>query len=150
MEHVLQDESGNAVFKYINTSVLIKLKHLVYGFQHGFNVFVVVPCEELFHGFHVVVLPYSLAQLVDFGRDVLILQSAEKGFVRWQLDDVQFVQGRHPLVREGPFLFCTLLGFQVLAIAKALGKIIGDIDKHQLLCLDTHEIVIPFHVYLIL
>ena len=56
-----------------------------------------------------------------------------------------FVQGRHPLVREEPLLFCTLVGFQVLAITKARGKIIGDIDKHQLLCLDTHEIVIPFH-----
>jgi hypothetical protein len=120
LEHVLQDESGNAdaVFKHINTSVLVKLKHLVDGFQHGFDVFVVVPCQELFHGLHVVVLPYSLAQLVVFGRDVLILQSAEKGFVRWQLTDVQFVRGRHPFVREKPFQFYTLVGLQVLAVLK--------------------------------
>ena len=102
-------------------------------------------CQELFHGLHVVVLPYSLAQLVVFGRDIFVFQSAEKGFVRGELADVEFVQGRHPFVREEPFLFCTLVGFQVLTITKVRGKIISDIEKLQLLCLDTHEIVVPFH-----
>jgi hypothetical protein len=42
LEHVLQCESGNAdaVFKHIDVAILVKLKHLVDGFQHGFNVFV--------------------------------------------------------------------------------------------------------------
>jgi hypothetical protein len=30
--------------------------------------------------------------------------------VRWQLADVEFIQRGHPLVREEPFLFCTLVG----------------------------------------
>jgi hypothetical protein len=37
------------------------------------------------------------------------------------------------------------VGFQVLTITKAGRKIIADVDKLQLLCLDTHEIVVPFH-----
>jgi hypothetical protein len=51
----------------------------------------------------------------------------------------RLVDSRHPLVREEPFLFCTLAGFQVLTITKAGRKIIADVDKLQLLCLDTHE-----------
>jgi hypothetical protein len=58
----------------------------------------------------------------------------KKGFVRGELADVEFVQGRHPFVREEPFLFCTLVGFQVLTITKVQGKIISDIEKLQLLC----------------
>jgi hypothetical protein len=50
-----------------------------------------------------------------------------------------------PLVREEPFLFCTLVGFQILTITKARGKTIADVDKLQLLCFDTHKIVVPFH-----
>ena len=65
------------------------------------------------HGLHVVLLPHMQAQL-----DVLNLQGAEKGFMGWQLADVQFVKGRHPLVREEPLLFCTLVSFQVLTITK--------------------------------
>jgi hypothetical protein len=44
LEHVFQCESGNAdaVFKHIDVAILVKLKHLVDGFQHGFDVFVVV------------------------------------------------------------------------------------------------------------
>jgi hypothetical protein len=38
--------------------------------------------------------------------------------------DVEFIQRGHPLVREEPFLFCTLVGFQVLTITKAGRKII--------------------------
>jgi hypothetical protein len=34
---------------------------------------------------------------------------------------------------------------QVLTITKAGRKIIADVDKLQLLCLDIHEIVVPFH-----
>jgi hypothetical protein len=51
------EDNGNAdaVFKHIDVAILVKLKHLVDGFQHGFDVFVVVPCQELFHGLHVVV-----------------------------------------------------------------------------------------------
>jgi hypothetical protein len=30
-------------------------------------------------------------------------------------------------------------------MTKAGRKIIADVDKLQLLCLDTHEIVVPFH-----
>jgi hypothetical protein len=39
-----------------------------------------------------------------------------EGIVRWQLADVEFIQRGHPLVREEPFLFCTLVGFQVLTM----------------------------------
>jgi hypothetical protein len=78
-----------------------------YSQYHGFYVFVLVLLQELFHCLRVVILPYSLAQLVIFGRDVFVLQCTENGFVRWQLADVQFVQGRHLLVREEPLLFCT-------------------------------------------
>ena len=88
---------------------------------------------------------HTLAQLVVCGRDIFVFQSAEKGFVRWQLADIQFVQRGHLLVWEEPFLFCTLVGFQVLTITKARGKIIGDDQELQLLSLDTHEIVVPFH-----
>jgi hypothetical protein len=37
LEHVLQCESGNAdaVFKHIDVAILVKLKHLVDGFQHS-------------------------------------------------------------------------------------------------------------------
>jgi hypothetical protein len=97
------------------------------------------------HGLHVVVFPYSLAQLVVFGRDIFVFQTTVEGFVRWQMADVEFIQRGHPLVREEPFLFCTLVGFQVLTITKARGKTIADVDKLQLLCLDTHKIVVPFH-----
>jgi hypothetical protein len=51
--------------------------------QHRLHVFVIIPCQNLFHGLHVVLFPHVQAQLVVFGRDVLILQSAEKGFVGW-------------------------------------------------------------------
>jgi hypothetical protein len=40
-----------------------------------------------------------------------------------ELADVEFIQRGHPLVREEPFLFCTLVGFQVLTITKAGRKI---------------------------
>jgi hypothetical protein len=55
-----------------------------------------------------------LVELVVFGRDIFVFQSTVEGFVRWQLADVEFIQRGHPLVREEPFLFCTLVGFQVL------------------------------------
>ena len=126
-------------------AILDKLKHIADGFQNGFDVFVVVPCQELFHGLHVVVFPYSLEQLVVFGRDIFVFQSTVEVFVRWQLADVEFIQRGHPLVWEEPFLFCTLVGFQVLTITKARGKIIVDVDRLQLFCLDAHEIVFPFH-----
>jgi hypothetical protein len=74
------------ILKHIDVAILVKLKHFVDGFQHGFDVFV-VPCHELFHGLHVVVLPYSLAQLVVFGRDIFVFQSTVEGFVRWKLAD---------------------------------------------------------------
>ena len=45
--------------------------------------------------FEVVVLPEVLILII-----VLIIQSADKGIVRWQLADVQFVQVHHPLVWE--------------------------------------------------
>jgi hypothetical protein len=43
LDKLLQCESGNAdaVFKHIDVAILVKLKHLVDGFQHGFDVFVV-------------------------------------------------------------------------------------------------------------
>jgi len=42
-------------------------------------------------------------------------------------------------------MFRTLVGFQVLTITKTSRQIIPDVEKLQLLCLDTHEIVVPFH-----
>ena len=68
-----------------------------------------------------------------------------EGFVRWQLADIQFVQGRHLLVREEPLLFCTLVDFQVMNITKPKSHVVGDDEKLQLHCLDTHEIVVLFH-----
>ena len=145
MEHVLQCESGNAdaVFKHIDVAVLVKLKHLVDGFQHGFDVFVVVPCQELFHGLHVVVFPHSGTAGSLRQRYFRFLKYCRR--LRGGLADVQFVHRGHPLVREEPFLFCRLVGFQVLTISKARGKIIVGVQELQLLCLDAHEIVVPFH-----
>jgi hypothetical protein len=37
-----------------------------------------------------------------------------------------------PFIREEPFLFCTLVGFPVLAVTKSRGNTIADIDKLQL------------------
>jgi hypothetical protein len=87
----------------------------------------------------------SKRPLVVFDRDVLILQGTVEGFVRWQLTDVQFVQRGDSLVWEEPLLFCTLVGFQVLTVTKTRSQVVGDVKKLQLLCLDTHEIVVPFH-----
>ena len=66
LEYVLKDESGNAdaVFKHINTSVLVKLKHFVDGFQHGFYVFVIIQHKEIVHVLHVVLFQHGQAQLV--------------------------------------------------------------------------------------
>jgi hypothetical protein len=36
----------------------------------------------------------------------------------------------------------------VLTITKTRSQVGGDVEKLQLLCLDTHEIVVPFHVIL--
>ena len=52
-------------------------------FQSPGDVFVTIPHTEMVHGLHVVLLPHVKAELVVFGRDVLILQGAEKGFVGW-------------------------------------------------------------------
>jgi hypothetical protein len=81
---------------------------------------------------------HTLAQLVVFGRDIFAFQSAEKGFVRWQLADVQFVQRGHLLAREEPFLFCTRVGFHVLTITKARGKIISDDQELNLNLYEQH------------
>jgi hypothetical protein len=63
--------------------------------------------QELFHGLHVAVFPYSLAQLVVFGSDIFVFQCTEKGFVRGELADVEFVQGRHPFVQKMALFFGT-------------------------------------------
>jgi hypothetical protein len=47
--------------------------------------------QELFHGLHVAVFPYSLAQLVVFGRDIFVFQSTVEGFVRGELADVEYM-----------------------------------------------------------
>ena len=65
--------------------------------------------------------------------------------MRWQLADDEFVKGRHPLVREEPLLFCTLVSFQLLTITKTPGKVIADVEKLQLLCLDGHTSVVALH-----
>jgi hypothetical protein len=49
------------------------------------------------------------------------------------------------VVREEPLLFCTLVDFQVMNITKPKSHVVGDDEKLQLHCLDTHEIVVLFH-----
>jgi hypothetical protein len=41
--------------------------------------------------------------------------------------------------------FCTLVSFQVLTITKTPGKVIADVEKLQLLCLDGHKSVVALH-----
>jgi hypothetical protein len=88
---------------------------------------------------------HTLAQLVVFGRDIFIFQCTEKGFVRGELADVEFVQGRHPFVREMTLFFGTAVSFQVLTITKTSSEVIGDVKKLQLLCLDCHKSVVAPH-----
>ena len=112
-----------------------------------FVLFLFVTCFgwNFFHGGHVVVFPYFLAQLVVFGRDVAVLYGAVEGFVRWQLADVQFLQRGHPLVREKALLLRTFISFQVLTITKTKSHVVGDVQELQRLCLDAHEVVVSLH-----
>jgi hypothetical protein len=73
----------------------------------------------------------------------LVFQCTEKGFVREELADVEFVSGRHSFVREMTLFFGTAVNIQVLTITKTRSEVIGNVKK--LLCLDGHKSVAALH-----
>ena len=63
VEQIEQRQTGNAdaIFKYIDASLLVEDRLLTDGFHEGYYVEVIIPHQEIAHGFHMRISPYPLA-----------------------------------------------------------------------------------------
>ena len=77
-----QSRDAYAIFEHIDVLLFVEGKLVVYGFEKGHDVAVVIPHEKVTHRLHTIVTPHSLTARVVIVGYIFVLESTGERFLR--------------------------------------------------------------------